>query len=166
MGNENEDARLKGDYMDMYDVSHKPRIVTTVWVLVSGEDEHAQSCTGGHLTLSYGSAQGSAGATISGQGCAESTWTFNPDTIIAYEASYIETTNMVPVPPQGRNNYKKYINAGFSDDPVLRGKGAAHDAAVTGDTVGDPFKDTSGPALNIVMKLQAIVSLVFAEYFL
>merc|ERR1719436_421841 len=64
------------------------------------------------------------------------------------------------------DNCKKYIKGGFSDDPILRGKGAAHDAAVTGDTVGDPFKDTSGPALNIVMKLQAIVSLVFAEYFL
>merc|ERR1719191_2246535 len=64
------------------------------------------------------------------------------------------------------DNCKKYVKGCFSDDPILRGKGASHDAAVTGDTVGDPFKDTSGPALNIVMKLQAIVSLVFAEYFL
>merc|ERR1712157_704055 len=63
------------------------------------------------------------------------------------------------------DNCKKYIKGGFSDDPILQGKGLAHDAAVTGDTVGDPFKDTSGPALNIVMKLQAIVSLVFAQYF-
>jgi len=74
------------------------------------------------------------------------------------------------------DNCKKYIKNGFSDDPQLRFvKGqtgadaqiasAAHDAAVQGDTVGDPFKDTSGPALNIVMKLQAIVSLVFAAYF-
>lgn len=100
--NENEDARLKGDYMDMYDVSHKPRIVTTVWVLVSGEDEHARSCTGGHLTLSYGSAQGRAGVTISGDGCRESTWTFSPDSIIAFEASYIKTTRMHWTPPRGR----------------------------------------------------------------
>merc|ERR1712039_877595 len=65
------------------------------------------------------------------------------------------------------DNCKKYISGGFSDDADLKGKKVpAHDAAVTGDTVGDPFKDTSGPALNIVMKLQAIVSLVFAEYFL
>mmetsp|Transcript_115667 Transcript_115667/g.247204 ORF Transcript_115667/g.247204 Transcript_115667/m.247204 type:complete len:776 (-) Transcript_115667:92-2419(-) len=78
------------------------------------------------------------------------------------------------------DNCKKYIKNGFSDDPELRyvknpqtaeeklaapKAKAAHDAAVQGDTVGDPFKDTSGPALNIVMKLQAIVSLVFAAYF-
>ncbi|CAE7940993.1 AVP1, partial [Symbiodinium sp. KB8] len=78
------------------------------------------------------------------------------------------------------DNCKKFIKNGFSDDPELRYtknpktaeevKAApkakeAHDAAVQGDTVGDPFKDTSGPALNIVMKLQAIVSLVFAAYF-
>merc|ERR1711977_420884 len=44
-------------------------------------------------------------------------------------------------------------------------KGEVHAAAVVGDTVGDPLKDTSGPALNIVMKLMAIISLVFANSF-
>ncbi|KAH8095466.1 hydrogen-translocating pyrophosphatase [Aureococcus anophagefferens] len=67
--------------------------------------------------------------------------------------------------------WKKYISGGFDPDPALRKKDAngnstpVHDAAVTGDTVGDPFKDTSGPALNILMKLMAILSLVFAQYF-
>jgi K(+)-stimulated pyrophosphate-energized sodium pump len=58
------------------------------------------------------------------------------------------------------DNAKKYIEAG-----ACGGKGSdAHKAAVVGDTVGDPFKDTSGPSLNILMKLMAILILVFAPF--
>ena len=58
------------------------------------------------------------------------------------------------------DNAKKYIESG-----VHGGKGSdTHKAAVVGDTVGDPFKDTSGPSLNILMKLMAILSLVFAPF--
>jgi K(+)-stimulated pyrophosphate-energized sodium pump len=56
------------------------------------------------------------------------------------------------------DNAKKYIEGGRHG-----GKGsAAHKAAVVGDTVGDPFKDTSGPSLNILIKLMSMVSVVFA----
>ena len=59
------------------------------------------------------------------------------------------------------DNAKKFIEEGHHS-----GKGsAAHKAAVVGDTVGDPFKDTSGPSLNILIKLMTVVSLVFAPLF-
>ena len=60
------------------------------------------------------------------------------------------------------DNAKKYIEGGHNG-----GKGSlAHKAAVVGDTVGDPFKDTSGPSLNILIKLMTVVALVFAPLFI
>ncbi len=60
------------------------------------------------------------------------------------------------------DNAKKYVEVGNHG-----GKGSdAHAAAVTGDTVGDPFKDTSGPSINILIKLMTIISLVFAPLFM
>lgn len=60
------------------------------------------------------------------------------------------------------DNAKKYIEEGHHG-----GKGSeAHVAAIVGDTVGDPFKDTSGPSINILIKLMTVVSLVFAPIFL
>jgi K(+)-stimulated pyrophosphate-energized sodium pump len=60
------------------------------------------------------------------------------------------------------DNAKKYIEGGAHG-----GKGSdPHKAAVVGDTVGDPFKDTSGPSLNILIKLMSVVSLVLAPWFM
>ena len=58
------------------------------------------------------------------------------------------------------DNAKKYIESG-----KYGGKGSfAHKASVVGDTVGDPFKDTAGPSLNILVKLMSMVSVVFASF--
>ncbi len=57
------------------------------------------------------------------------------------------------------DNAKKFIEAGN-----FGGKGSnAHKAAVVGDTIGDPFKDTSGPSLNILIKLMSVLALLLAE---
>merc|ERR1719311_464287 len=69
------------------------------------------------------------------------------------------------------DNAKKYVEGGNvkvmvnGEEVVMAKKTPLHQAAVVGDTVGDPLKDTSGPALNIVMKLMAILSLVFSDFF-
>ena len=60
------------------------------------------------------------------------------------------------------DNAKKYVEVGH-----FGGKGSeSHKAAVIGDTVGDPFKDTAGPTINILIKLMSMVSIVFAAFIL
>jgi K(+)-stimulated pyrophosphate-energized sodium pump len=60
------------------------------------------------------------------------------------------------------DNAKKFIESG-----ELGGKGTpTHAASICGDTVGDPFKDTSGPAMNILIKVMAVVSLLFVPLFM
>ena len=65
------------------------------------------------------------------------------------------------------DNAKKFIEADMLEvDGEVRGKHTEeHKAAVIGDTVGDPLKDTSGPSLNILIKLSAIISLVFSSLY-
>lgn len=66
------------------------------------------------------------------------------------------------------DNAKKFIESGGlrNERGQVLGKGTEeHKAAVVGDTVGDPLKDTSGPSLNILMKLMAIISLIFGSKF-
>jgi K(+)-stimulated pyrophosphate-energized sodium pump len=66
------------------------------------------------------------------------------------------------------DNAKKYIEAGnLKADETVLGKGTdAHKAAVVGDTVGDPFKDTAGPSLHVLIKLLATITLVMAPLFI
>ena len=87
---------------------------------------------------------------------------FGPFTVIALLAGSLTTGFVLAIMMANSggawDNAKKYIEKG-----ALGGKGSdAHKAAVVGDTVGDPFKDTSGPSINILIKLMSMVSIVFA----
>jgi K(+)-stimulated pyrophosphate-energized sodium pump len=67
------------------------------------------------------------------------------------------------------DNAKKFIEAGNlkdADGSVLGKGSAAHAAAVVGDTVGDPFKDTAGPSLHVLVKLLSTITLVLAPLFI
>jgi K(+)-stimulated pyrophosphate-energized sodium pump len=86
---------------------------------------------------------------------------FGPFTVIALLAGSLASGFVLAIMMANSggawDNAKKYIEKGN-----LGGKGSlAHKAAVVGDTVGDPFKDTSGPSLNILLKLMSMVSIVF-----
>jgi K(+)-stimulated pyrophosphate-energized sodium pump len=65
------------------------------------------------------------------------------------------------------DNAKKYIESGLFmvDGKVVGKKSEAHKAAVVGDTVGDPFKDTAGPSLHVLIKLLSTITLVLAPLF-
>eukprot|EP00271_Cylindrocystis_brebissonii_P010222 TRINITY_DN26351_c0_g1_i1.p1 TRINITY_DN26351_c0_g1~~TRINITY_DN26351_c0_g1_i1.p1 ORF type:complete len:774 (+),score=132.97 TRINITY_DN26351_c0_g1_i1:95-2416(+) len=98
-------------------------------------------------------------------------WLFGPTTLAGLLAGSLVSGVQIAISASNTggawDNAKKYIEGGHDDIARALGpKGSdAHKAAVIGDTVGDPLKDTSGPSLNILIKLMAVESLVFAPFF-
>ena len=95
-------------------------------------------------------------------------FTFGPETLGGLLAGVTQFTGVLMAIFQSNSggawdNAKKMIEEGVTFNNIHLEKGSeAHKASVVGDTVGDPFKDTSGPSLNILIKLMSVVSLVIA----
>lgn len=101
---------------------------------------------------------------------------FGPKAVAGYLAGVIVSGVQMAISSSNTggawDNAKKYIekeNLPIDDKDLSKGyykkKSKPHKAAVVGDTVGDPLKDTSGPSINILIKLSAITSLVFGGFF-
>lgn len=97
---------------------------------------------------------------------------FGPKSVAAYLAGVIVSGIQIAISSSNSggawDNAKKYIEArqliNEKENVPYEKHSEPHKAAVVGDTVGDPLKDTSGPAINILIKLSAVVSLVFGSY--
>merc|ERR1719277_2841320 len=79
--------QFKAKRQYMKEKMDRPRIVTSVWILIEGDKEHSNFCAGGSLKLEF---QKIGSISVSGSGCRMSTWQFPPDSVMAYETAKIK----------------------------------------------------------------------------